>query len=72
MCAPDLDAGIGERRKVALEAPGKRIVDDGHDRDLAQRRIDALAGLEAGLVDEGQRPLDLHRRSPRAGTSDNS
>jgi hypothetical protein len=68
----DLGAGIGQPGKVALEAPGKRIVEDGHDRDLAQRRIDRLAGFDAGFVDEGQRPLDPHRRSPRDGTPNNS
>ena len=29
----------------------------------------ALAGLQAGLVDEGQRPLDLHR--PPSRTANN-
>ena len=57
----DLGARVGERLEVALEAAGERIVDDGRDRDLAQRRIDALAGFVRDLVDEGQRPLDLHR-----------
>ena len=51
-------------RQVALEASGERIVDDGGDRDLAQRRIDPLAGLAAHLVDERQRALDVHGPLP--------
>jgi hypothetical protein len=65
----DLRAGVGERAQIALEPPGKRVVDDGGDRDPAQGRVDALPGLDAHLVDEGQRALDLHARAPApAGT----
>src|ERR1043165_10062288 len=57
---PDLGAGVGELREVALEAPGERIVDDRRDRDLAQWRVDPLAGLGPGFVDERQSALDVH------------
>ena len=57
----DPGAGVGERLEVALEAAGERIVDDRGDRDLAQRRLDALPGLFRDFLDEGQRALDVHR-----------
>jgi hypothetical protein len=62
--ASDLDAGLGQRAQVALEAPGKRVLDDRGDGDLSERRADLLSRLDRHFVEECQRAPDLHRFSP--------
>ena len=61
MCRPIATLASVSGLEVRLEAAGERIVDDGDGRDLAQRRIDLLAGLEAHFVHEGQHALDVTR-----------
>jgi len=60
----DLLARLGQRAEVALEPAGIGIVDDGSDRDFAQRRIDGLPSLGCNLVAKRKRALDLYHHLP--------